>query len=132
MPLLAVETIEPELLEAMPGFKSRLEWYLGNRPDLASLISRWQEPGVGERRLIALTRGHRMKCLLRRMLHPDEFLSEYGVRSLSKFHASHPYVLREEGVLNGWCPTNQANRNRTFSEAIPIGAARSGFQLIIS
>jgi len=97
MPLLAVETIEPELLEAMPGFKSRLEWYLGNRPDLASLISRWQEPGVGERRLIALTRGHRMKCLLRRMLHPDEFLSEYGVRSLSKFHASHPYVLREEG-----------------------------------
>ncbi|HZJ38331.1 MAG TPA: hypothetical protein VFD18_04105, partial [Chthoniobacterales bacterium] len=97
MPLLAVETIEPELLEAMPGFKSRLEWYLGNRPELASLISRWQEPGVGERRLIALTRGHRMKCLLRRMLHPDEFLSEYGVRSLSKFHASHPYVLREEG-----------------------------------
>ena len=97
MPLLAVETIEPELLEAMPGFKSRLEWYLGNRPDLASLISRWQEPGAGERRLIALTRGHRMKCLLRRMLHPDEFLSEYGVRSLSKYHASHPYVLREEG-----------------------------------
>src|SRR6267142_6836101 len=96
MPLLAVETIEPELLDAMPGFKERLEWYLSSRPDLASLISRWQEPGVGERRLIALTRGHRMKCLLRRMLHPDEFLSDYGVRSLSKFHATHPYVLREE------------------------------------
>lgn len=96
MPLLAVETIEPELLDAMPGFKERLEWYLANRPDLASLISRWAEPGVGERRLIALTRGHRMKCLLRRMLHPDEFLSDYGVRSLSKFHAVQPYVLREE------------------------------------
>lgn len=97
MPLIAVETIEPELLDAMPGFKERLEWYLVNRPDLASLISRWHEPGVGERRLIALTRGHRMKCLLRRMLHPDEFLSDYGVRSLSKFHATHPYVLREDG-----------------------------------
>ncbi len=93
MPLLAVETIEPELLDAMPGFKERLEWYLSNRPDLASLISRWQEPGAGERRLIALTRGHRMKCLLRRMLDPDEFLSDYGVRSVSKFHKDHPYVL---------------------------------------
>jgi hypothetical protein len=94
LPLLAVETIEPELLEAMPGFRRRLEWYLGQRPDLASLISRWQDPGAGERRLISLTRGHRMKCLLRRMLHPDEFLSDFGVRSLSKYHATHPYVLR--------------------------------------
>jgi hypothetical protein len=96
MPLLAVETIEPELLDAMPGFKERLEWYLENRPDLASLISRWHDPGAGDRRLIAITRGHRMKCLLRRMLNPDEFLSDYGVRSLSKAHAEHPYVLRSE------------------------------------
>ncbi|HEX8897753.1 MAG TPA: hypothetical protein VF751_03570, partial [Chthoniobacterales bacterium] len=95
-PLLAVETIEPELLDAMPGFKERLEWYLENRPDLASLISRWHEPGAGDRRLIALTRGHRMKCLLQRMLNPDEFLSDYGVRSLSKFHAANPYVLHWE------------------------------------
>jgi hypothetical protein len=95
-PLLAVETIEPELLDAMPGFKERLEWYLENRPDLASLISRWHEPGVGDRRLIALTRGHRMKRLLQRMLNPDEFLSDHGVRSLSKFHAANPYVLHWE------------------------------------
>ena len=97
MPLLAVEVIEPELLDAMPGFKERLEWYLTNRPDLAALISRWQEPGAGERRLIALTRGHRMKCLLRRMLDPNEFLSDYGVRSVSKFHKEHPYVLDVHG-----------------------------------
>jgi len=96
MPLLAVETIEPELLEAMPGFKRRLEWYLESRPDLASLISRWHQHGAGDRRLISLTRGHRMKCLLRRMLDPNEFLSDFGVRSLSKFHGSHPYVLRSE------------------------------------
>jgi hypothetical protein len=96
MPLLAVETVEPELLDAMPGFKERLEWYLENRPDLARLISRWHDPGAGDRRLIALTRGHRLKCLLRRMLHPDEFLSDYGVRSLSKFHEKNPYVLHWE------------------------------------
>ena len=98
MPLLAVETLEPELLEAMPGFRERLEWYLKNRPDLAGLISRWYEPGAGERHLIALTRGHRMKCLLRRMLDPNEFLSPHGVRSMSKFHQDHPYVLDVDGT----------------------------------
>src|SRR5881394_708011 len=84
----------------MPGFKKRLEWYLSHRPDLASLISRWHEPGAGERRLIALTRGHRMKRLLRRMLDPDEFLSPYGVRSMSKAHEAHPYVLRLDDYIN--------------------------------
>src|ERR1051326_667679 len=100
MPLLAVETIEPALLDALPGFKERLEWYLINEPHLCSLISRWQEPGMGERRLVALTRGHRMKCLLRRMLDPAEFLSDYGVRSMSKFHKEHPYVLAVRGEQN--------------------------------
>ena len=97
MPLLAVETLEPALLEAMPGFRGRLEWYLKNRPDLAGLISRWYEPGSGERHLISLTRGHRMKCLLRRMLDPNEFLSPHGIRSMSKFHKDHPYVLDVDG-----------------------------------
>jgi len=97
MPLLAVETLEPEVLDALPGFKERLEWYLTNRPDLASLVSRWQVPGTGSRRLIALTRGHRMKCLLRRMLDPNEFLSQFGVRSVSKYHKEHPYVLDVHG-----------------------------------
>src|SRR6266516_6074835 len=97
MPLLAVETIEPALLDELPRFKDRLEWYLINEPHLCSLISRWQEPGMGERRLVALTRGHRMKCLLRRMLDPAEFLSDYGVRSMSKFHKDHPYVLTVRG-----------------------------------
>ena len=97
MPLLAVETIQWQLIEALPGFKSRLEWYLKYRPDLASLVSRWQEPGMKELRLVALTRGHRMKCLLRRMLDPEEFLSDYGVRSLSKYHQAHPYSITIRG-----------------------------------
>ncbi len=97
LPLLAVETIQWQLIEALPGFRSRLEWYLQYRPDLASLVSRWQESGMKERRLVALTRGHRMKCLLRRMLDPNEFLSDYGVRSVSKYHKDHPYVLTVRG-----------------------------------
>jgi hypothetical protein len=97
IPLLAVETIEPSLLEKLPGFRFRLEWYLNNRPDLARLVSRWYEPGAGERRLLALVRGHRMKLLLKRMLDPAEFLSDNGIRALSKFHAKHPYILPVDG-----------------------------------
>src|SRR5438477_5047637 len=103
MPLLAVETIQWQLIDQLPGFKSRLEWYLAYRPQLASLVSRWQEPGMRETRLLALTRGHRMKCLLRRMLDPNEFLSDYGIRSVSKYHRGHPYRLTirgEEKIVN--------------------------------
>ena len=98
LPLLAVETVEPQLLAQMPGFRARLEWYLAYRPDLARLVSRWYEPGAGERRLLALVRGSRMKRLLKRMLDPREFLSDFGVRSLSKIHASEPYELRVDGT----------------------------------
>src|SRR6266508_5363036 len=97
IPLLAVETITPDLLEHLPTFRARLEWFLSNRPALASQVSRWLEPGVGEQRLLALVRGHRMKALLRRMLDPDEFLGDYGIRSLSKYHARHPFVLEMAG-----------------------------------
>jgi hypothetical protein len=67
------------------------------RSDLASLVSRWQEPGAGERRLLALARGHRMKRVLRRMLDPAEFLSDCGVRAMSRYHAEHPYMLELNG-----------------------------------
>src|SRR5579859_1896988 len=98
IPLLAVETIEPDLLESVPNFRARLEWLLEHRPELANQISRWYEPGRGERRLLALVRGHRMERLLRRVLDPDEFLSDFGVRSVSKFHQDHPFVLELGGM----------------------------------
>ena len=98
IPLLAVETLEPELLERLPEFRRRLRWFLANRPELASLVPSWDEPGVGERRLLALVHGHRMKALLRRMLDPDEFLSDHGIRALSRYHRDHPYVLRIAGM----------------------------------
>lgn len=93
IPLFAVETLEPELLHKLPDFKRRLEWFLNYRPDLAKLVSRWQEPGNGDRRLLSLLRGHRMKRLLKRMLDETEFLSDYGVRALSKQHRDQPYTF---------------------------------------
>jgi len=100
IPLLAVETLEPELLEGLPDFRRRMGWFLTNRPDLAELVSRWEETGMGERRLLALVRAHRMKLLLKRMLDPEEFLSPFGVRSLSRYHLEHPYVLELGGATN--------------------------------
>jgi hypothetical protein len=97
IPLFGVETLEPELLDRLPGFRKRLEWVLANRPELAKLVSYWQSPGRGERRLLSLLRGHRMKKLLTRMLDESEFLSDHGVRALSRAHLEHPYVLRVDG-----------------------------------
>jgi hypothetical protein len=93
IPLYAVEIIEPEMLERLPDFKRRLEWFLNYRPDLARLVSRWNEPGRGNRHLLSLLRGHRMKLLLKRMLDESEFLSDYGIRSLSRAHLDSPYVF---------------------------------------
>jgi hypothetical protein len=100
IPLFAVEVLEPEVLARLPEFNARLEWYLNYRPNLAALVSRWQEPGRGDRRLLSLLRGHRMKCLLRRMLDETEFLSDYGIRALSRYHRDHPYVFSGGGQEN--------------------------------
>ena len=97
IPLFAVETLEPELLKKVPEFKRRMEWFLQYRPDLANLVSRWHEPGVGDLRLLSLLRGHRMKRLLKRMLDKTEFLSDYGVRALSRYHKDHPFEFSANG-----------------------------------
>ncbi len=97
IPLFAVEVLDEALLSKLPDFKRRVEWVLQNRPDLASLVSRWHEPGKGETHLLSLLRGHRMKMLLKRMFDEAEFLSDFGIRALSKFHKNQPY----EFALNG-------------------------------
>jgi len=97
IPLFAVESLNPELLAKVPGFTRRMEWFLNYRPDLARLVSRWAVPGKGKRTLLSLLRGHRMKALLRRMLDPNEFLSDYGVRSVSRYHLQHPYTFWADG-----------------------------------
>ena len=98
IPLCAVEVLDSSVWERFPGFRARAEWMLKHRPDLAALVSRWQEPGKDNRLLLSLLRRHRMKALLTRMLDETEFLSEFGLRSVSKQHASEPFVLEWDGV----------------------------------
>ena len=94
IPLFAVEVIEVDQLACAPRFLARMNWFLENRPALAALVSRWHEPGKGDRHLLSLLRGHRMKRLVARMVDEAEFLSPYGVRSLSRYHLAHPFIFR--------------------------------------
>jgi hypothetical protein len=98
IPLFAVEVLDPALLERVPRFRARLEWFLEYRPDLAKLISHFEIPGLGQRRLLSLLRGHRMKCLIRRMVDESEFLSPHGVRSMSRAHHESPFRFEHDGV----------------------------------
>jgi hypothetical protein len=97
IPIFAVEVLEPEVFIRLPEFAARTRWFLKHRPRMAGLVSRWSEPGVGDRGLLSLLRGHRLKCLLRRALDAHEFLSDFGVRSMSKAHEATPYVLQVDG-----------------------------------
>ena len=98
IPLCAIEILDSSVWTRFPEFRKRAEWMLGHRPDLAKLVSRWQEPGKENRWLLSLLRRHRMKALLTRMLDETEFLSEFGVRSVSKQHAAQPFVFEWDGV----------------------------------
>src|ERR1700730_11751038 len=82
IPLLAVETMEPDLLDLLPDFRRRMRWFLAHRPEFAALVASWEAPGMRSRRLHGLVHGHRLKALLGRMLDPEEFLSDHGIRSL--------------------------------------------------
>jgi hypothetical protein len=98
IPLFAVHVLEERVYGHLPGLRERLAWFLDHRPNLAKLVSRWTEPGKGNTTLLSLLRGHRMTTLLRRALDEDEFLSDYGVRALSRVHRDTPYLFDHAGV----------------------------------
>jgi hypothetical protein len=94
IPLFAVETIEPEMLERMPGFRRRMEWFIANRPDLIGNVACMRTKGMAERRLLSILTPDQLRRVLRYMLDEGEFLSQHGIRALSKRHHSDPYILR--------------------------------------
>ena len=94
IPLFAVLTVEANVLEAFPDFKRRLDWFVNNRPDLTGDIATMRTPGQEGRKLVGLVRADRLRSMLRYILDEQEFLSPHGIRSLSRIHQDHPYVLR--------------------------------------
>ena len=98
IPLFAVETLEPEVLEKLPDFKRRLEWFIDNRPDLTESLACMRTEGAGERRLLSIANQDQLRRILRYMLDENEFLSAYGIRAVSRFHHENPYKLNVNGA----------------------------------
>ncbi len=98
IPLFAVETLEPEVLDRLPDFKRRLEWFIDNRPDLTQSLACMATEGMGERRLLSIAGGDQLRSILKFMLDEREFLSPHGIRALSQFHRDNPYSLTAQGT----------------------------------
>jgi len=97
IPLFAVETLESEIVDRLPGFRKRMQWFLENRPDLAGHIETETTEDGSVRRFLSLVPRARLKSVMRYMLDEGEFLSEHGIRALSRVHHEHPYVLSVGG-----------------------------------
>ncbi len=98
IPLFAVETLEPDVIDRLPGFKRRMQWFIDNHPELREHVETAQKPGAGVRRLLAIVGRAQLPRVLRFMLDEAEFLSPHGVRAVSRYHKDHPYVLRMDGM----------------------------------
>ncbi|HEX9660717.1 MAG TPA: glucosidase [Candidatus Binatia bacterium] len=96
IPLFAVETLDPELVDSLPGFKRRMQWFIENRPALGDHIET-ESTENGPRRFLSLVNRHRLKKVLGYMLDESEFLSPYGIRALSRYHRDHPYIMAVNG-----------------------------------
>jgi hypothetical protein len=93
IPLYAVDTLEPELLKRLPNFKRRIDWFIANRPGYTQNQACMFTPGMGERRLMSIMDGDKLRRVLHYMLDENEFLSPYGIRAVSRYHKDHPYLL---------------------------------------
>ena len=98
IPLFAVEILEPEVLNRLPDFRRRLEWFMDNRPDLTENFACMRSEGMGERRLLSIANQDQLRSILKYMLDEHEFLSPHGIRALSRFHSENPYTLRVDGT----------------------------------
>ncbi|APB32758.1 Glucosidase I [Gloeomargarita lithophora Alchichica-D10] len=97
IPLYAVETLEPEILDRLPGFKQRLNWFMQNRPDLTCNLACMQTLGMGERRLFSIVDRDRLRQILQKMLDESEFFGDFGIRAISRYHRANPYTYQVDG-----------------------------------
>ena len=91
IPMFAVEIIEHQTLEKLESFRTRMDWILKNKPELAKLVSHWEVEGKGRKHLMSILRKTRLTKILTKMLDEKEFLSEFGIRSMSKIYENDPF-----------------------------------------
>jgi hypothetical protein len=98
IPLYAVETLEPDIVDRLPGFKRRMQWFIDHHPEFREHVQVQEVPGKGTRRLLSIVTREQLPRVLRFMLDESEFLSPYGIRALSRYHKDHPYTLNVNGT----------------------------------
>ena len=125
IPLFAVATLEPELLDRLPGFKRRLEWFIDNRPDLTANVASMRAPGRGERRLLSIVDRQQLVRVLQVMLDPAEFLAPTASGPCRGTTRTIPTCSRSMASSIGWT-TNRRNPRRACLGAIRTGGGRSG------
>ena len=94
IPLLAVETLEQDIVDRLPGFQRRMQWFIDNHPDIPNHIETQQTAKQGTRRLLSLVNREQLESTLRYLLDESEFLSPHGIRAISRFHKDHPYIMQ--------------------------------------
>ncbi len=100
IPLFAVETLEPDIIDRLPGFKRRMQWFIDNHADVRAHIEATERSARGVRRLLSLASRDQLKRVLGHMLDESEFLSEFGIRALSRYHLDHPFEVHVNGQVN--------------------------------
>ncbi|MGB8321735.1 MAG: hypothetical protein WCE52_02120, partial [Candidatus Acidiferrum sp.] len=100
IPLFAVETLEPEIVNRLPGFKRRMQWFIDNHSDAPEHIEMSERSSRGVRYLLSLVNRNQLRRVLSRMLDESEFLSPHGIRALSRYHLDHPYEFRMDGYVS--------------------------------
>ncbi len=97
IPLLAVETLEQDIVDRLPNFKRRMQWFIDNNPDVREHMETSETAGNGVRRLLSLVNREQLTSVTRYLLDESEFLSPYGIRAVSRFHKDHPYIMHVNG-----------------------------------
>jgi hypothetical protein len=106
LPLLAVETLSSEGMEKLKTFSRRVDWFVSKRSHVSMNLPCLYRPGAGKRRLLSILTEDRLVSILKYMLDEKEFLSEYGIRSVSKYHQDHPLTFHADGQTHvvGYLP----------------------------
>lgn len=102
IPLLTIDVLEDDVIGQLPGFHMRMNWFLENNRDIQQRMSYMKRDVPGEakhgKRLLAVPSFDRLQSMLKYLLDEDEFLSPYGIRSLSRAHADKPFVFNADGT----------------------------------
>jgi hypothetical protein len=97
LPLCAATVFDGKLMKKYPEIAERFQWFLAGRPELLASIHDPRRPGVADRKLASILDETKLRRVLAKMLDENEFLSPYGIRSLSRYHAEHPYIVKAGG-----------------------------------